>query len=396
MRVRPISTLKIMIALFLLFLSACAGAEQKAEDSAVQKIRGIYERLVQSGLSKYPPIWCGPDTIVYRTKKFSKEGQGTFHYDLITGKKLKLGGRDYFPAACTPDGKWIIYAHKTSYNWAESDIYQNGETKELWRYEFATKRRERFLIVNNLEFPITVEQQGEGYRIHSGKKPQMQIEMKEPKWEVIRPIGKRKYNSFFSDDYSSAAGFYWDYNKNRLLLEIELFRPVRKIINLYQPYKSFSFLFSDSKDRIYIKIHGDKGDKSSRGDIVRCDIDVTKESMSCTTVLDLTRTSKPLDSECSECPAKQYKPNVTGIDIFKDAETIAYMQYADSCAFIKRIGDKEPKCLTETTHYSGGKVFISPDERWIAITPFRMIGEDDESGSDIADIDLYVIEIRKE
>ena len=372
------STLKIMIVLLLLSFSACAGAEQKPEDTVSVKIRGIYERLVQSGLSKIPPIWCGPDTIVYRTKKFSKEGQGAFLYNLITEKRLRLGGRNYFPAACTPDGKWIIYANKTSYRWAERDIYQKGETKELWRYEFATKRREKFLIVENNKLPIGVEQQGDRYRLYPGKKPQIQINMPEPKWEIVWSLDKKTRNFFLFNDYSAAVGLYRDYEKRRIIFEVELFRPVRKIVSLYQPYKSFSFLFSDSKNRIYLKVYGDE---NSRGDIERCKINLEKNTISCSTVLDLTRTGKP---------------HVTGIDIFKDAETIAYMQFADSCTFIKRIGDKEPECLTETTHYSGGEVFISPDERWIAITPFRKIGEDDESGSDIADIDLHVIEIGKE
>jgi len=356
------SPLKIMIALFLLFFTACTSVKPKPEDLASVKIRGIYERLVQSGLSKYPPIWCGPDTLVYRTKKFSEEGQGAFLYNLITGKRLRLGGRNYFPAACTPDGNWIIYSEKTSYMWAEHDIYEGGETKELWRYEFATKRREKFLIVNNQEFPVLVEQQGEGYRIYSWKNPHIQIEMPEPRWEVVWSLGKRTH-------------------------------PVRKTINLYQPYKSFSFLFSDSKNRIYIKVHGDE---NSRGDIKRCDINLEKNTIKCSTVLDLTRTGKPLDSECPECLAKQYQPYVKGLDIFKDKETIAYLKYTDSCVFIRRIGDKEPECLAESTYYSGGQVFISPDERWIAITPIRKIDEDEGSGLDIVDLDLYVIEIRKE
>ena len=98
-----------------------------------------------------------------------------------------------------------------------------------------------------------------------------------------------------------------------------------------------------------MKVHGKE---NFRGYINRCDINLEKSTIKCITVPGLMHTGKSFDSECPECP-------------------------------------------TEST-YSGGQIFISPDEKWIAITPVKKIGEDEESGSDIVDMDLYVVEIRKE
>ena len=219
------SALKIMIVLLLLSLFACAGVERKVEDSAVQKIRGFHERLVQSDVTARNPIWCGVDALIYTTKE-----DGAFMYDLITEQKLKLGGPDYLPVACTPDGEWIIYADKTSYQWVDKDDYEQGINKELWRYEFTTEKKEKFLVVGSREYPLSVEEHNKGFRLYPGKKPHMQIEMREPRWDVVWSLDKKTYNELLLKDYSAALGVYRDYEKKRNVLEVETFTPAKKYL----------------------------------------------------------------------------------------------------------------------------------------------------------------------
>ena len=176
MGINPTSTLKIMVVLLLFYLSACAGVEQKPINNTSGKIKGVGERLVQSDVTSHSPIWCGPDALVYTTRGRSKKKQAAFLYDLITEEKLRLGGPDNLPVACTPDGEWIIYADETSYQWVNEDDHEQGTNKELWRYEFATGKREKFLVVGNREYPLEIELHNDAFRLFPGKKPHMQIE----------------------------------------------------------------------------------------------------------------------------------------------------------------------------------------------------------------------------
>ena len=218
--------------------------------------------------------------------------------------------------------------------------------------------------------------------------------MQEPKWQVVWSLNKRTYNEFFFTDYSAAVGFYWDFKEKKDILEVELFRPDRKIITIYPPYKLFFPHFSDGKKRIFLRVSNEFPTERADSIRYRCDIDLVKESITCNTKLDFSRTIKPPDSKCPECPAKQNEPYIEGLDLFRDDETLAYMEHKGGCVFIRRIGDREPECITKSTYYIGGTVFISPDERWIAFTPARKIGDD--NGYDIVAEDLYVVEIRKE
>ena len=127
----------------------------------------------------------------------------------------------------------------------------------------------------------------------------------------------------------------------------------------------------------------------------RCDIDLDKESIACNTKLSFANSIRALDSECSECPERPFEQNIYGLDIFKDNETMVYMEDRRSCLFIRRLGEERPECLTDSDYYYlGGNVVISPDERWIAFTVARKIGE--SHGIVRVEEDLYVVEIRKE
>jgi hypothetical protein len=297
--------------------------------------------------------------------------------------------------ACTPDGEWIVYSDDRSYRAVESDP-EHSVVVDLWRYEFATKRRQRFAVVGGEELGFFNEAvfSPTGLKLYLGRRPVESIEMPEPVWEVVWSDEQRTSSGeVLLDEPPTLVGMYGDPDIGRYVLEVEVFTPDRRIITLYPPFDSFFPFLSDGKNRLYVRVY----DEGIGGRVIkRCDIDLKKEELSCQTVLELPRGAPVPDRLCPECPTFPLAtgPSVVGFDLFSDGETMAYTTTRDRCVRLMRIGEEEGECLTTSDYRSFGRVVISSDERWVAFTVDRKIGED--HGFDIVEGDLYVIEIRKE
>lgn len=394
MGIKPILPLKIIIILLLLSLSACAGVERKTEDTALVKIKAGREILVARNINNILPVWCGEgSSMIYEYYE-----EGLFFYDLDTGKKLKLGGAEASPVACTPDGEWIIYADSRDFHWADDDDHNQGTVEELWRYNIATGKKETFITIDGSRNNFGIEKlESGGYRLYPGEKPLKQIEMPEPRWEVAWSLKKKIGGELWFSDFSAIIGNYtisighgskgW-----RDALEIEVFKPKRKLITLPQS-SDVNLVVMDRMNRLYIQRRDSKG----YGAIIeRCVIDLEGETLSCVPVLGVSRLVDGIESMCPRCLEIPLKENrsIDGFDVLSDNETILYTRSWDTCVHIKRAGGDERECFTTMDHETASLLSISPDERWAVFTVHGNVHWEDSSL--YGRIDLYAVEIIKE
>jgi hypothetical protein len=230
----------------------------------------------------------------------------------------------------------------------------------------------------------------EGLKLYLGVRPGESIEMPEPGWEIIWSEKNKLGRSTWFPDSSALITTYWGRQDGDYDIVAEVIQPKRKTV-VFNPKEmsSISILLADRQNRLYLR-------GNSEGVIARCDIDIEDEELSCDTVLELERGAPVPDRLCPECPSFPLSagPRIEGFDLFGDDETMAYMTTEDSCVRVMRIGEEEARCLTAPNLGIGGHVVISPDEKWIAFTIGRKIGED--HGLNVVKEDLYVVEIKTE
>lgn len=395
MQIKPTFSMKIMIVLLMLTLSACAGVERGPEETAIGKIRGGREILVARNINNTLPVWCGEgNAMIYEYYE-----EGLFFHDLDTGKKLKLGGAEASPVACTPDGEWIIYADSSNFHWTDDNDHNQGVVKELWRYNIATGKKETFLIVDGSRNNFGVEKlESGGYRLYPGEKPLKQIEMPKPKWEVVWSLEKKVGGELWFSDFSAIIGNHTisigqGSEQWREVLEIEVLKPERKIITLYPRSMRFYPKVMDRMNRLYIQRRDSKG----YGTIIeRCTVDLESETLSCVPVLRVSRLVDGIESMCPRCLEIPLKENrsIDGFDLLSDNETMLYTRSWDTCVHIKRAGGDERECFTTMDHETASLLSISPDERWAVFTVHGNVHW--EGSSLYGQIDLYAVELIKE
>lgn len=386
---------KLMLVAILLALTACAGVEQRPEVSSWSKIKAGKEILLARNINNALPIWCGEgNAMIYEYY----EG-GLFFHDLDTGKKLKLGGPEASPVACTPDGEWIIYADSRNFQWADDDDHNQGVVEGLWRYNIATGRKETFIIVGSSENNFGVQKLDTGgYRLYPGEKPLKQIEMPEPKWEVAWSLDKKIGGKLWFNDHSAVIGnynigIYQGRKEWREVLEIEVFKPEKELLTLYPRSMRFYPIVMDRMNRLYIQRRDSKG----YGTIMeRCVIDLKAKTLSCVPVLGVSRLVDGIESMCPRCLEIPLKENrsIDGFDVLSDNETMLYTRSWDTCVHIKRAGVQERECFTTMDHETASLLSISPDERWAVFTVHGNVHWEDSSL--YGQIDLYAVELIKE
>jgi hypothetical protein len=149
------------------------------EELANKKPRHGKEIFVDKVIEPFKLFWCGNNALLFDYE------EGVFIYDVESRKKTHLDDRDMSTIACSPDGQWFIYRGPDDPAWDTNS--QEFGIVNLWRYEFKTGRKQKFLVADN-GYASSV---GKGLfspvdnTIYLASKPVTAIEMPEPKWDVV-------------------------------------------------------------------------------------------------------------------------------------------------------------------------------------------------------------------
>ena len=268
----------------------------------------------------------------------------------------------------------MVYVNTNEARWDKGG--EEYGVVDLWRYEFKTGKNQKFLIARDGDageglFPP------EGLRLFLSMRPNERIEMPEPKWDIL--VSESKSGGWlWLSDASAIIGEYQDFDRRRAVLEVEVFSPKRKVFAIYPEFSNFLPLFVDDKDRLYMENRDPEKDRinllenrdKDQISIVRCSIDVNKESLSCETLL-------------------EKLPVHAGFDIFSDGETMVFSKMReDNCVRITRVGEEESPCITTEGLTVGSHAVISPDDRWLVFERAQR-----EEAKDFR-TDLYIVELK--
>ena len=326
-------------------------------------------------------IWCGPDALIYIYSTTHPERyveSEVYWYDIKTGRKVLVGKEteDIYiaPMACTPDGKWLVYLNKGSHRWDKS---KTSVVLDVWRYEVATGRHERIAVAHDIIGFDKGILSPDGKTLFLGEKPPEGIEMPTPKWEVVwSETGHR--GALWLRDSSAVMTTYRGYREPSGSYDnivIEVLSPERSTVT-FDPEElgDFSFLFLDSRERIYLR----SWDNSEKKHIVRCNLNPEKKALSC------------------EDLYVYEDREVAGFEIFSDGNAIALAESYGDCIKTSKVGE-ESSCVTPPIHTLGDysispltDIKVSPDDGWLA---FGLVRRDD-AGVQIED-NLFIVELDK-
>jgi Tol biopolymer transport system component len=357
--------LLLLLAIFF-SISGCSGEKQDIENADI-RIKEKKEILVEREVSNIPPMWCG-----LGHKLIYDNGTGTILYDVETGKKGKIAGHTTWPMGCTPDGDWFVYLENSSIR--PDDENTDRWVVDLWRYEFSTKRRQRFAVVKDNELSGLEEDifSPTGSKIFLGWEPRSKIKMPEPKWEIFWTQNEKEGETRWLPDASGLIRVKWTEEGLKDKLVLVLFDPEEKSIVFELPFDdSVQHLKMSGVDRAYMlanrKVKG--FEVYGKNLVVGCDINGGKGTISCSDAL-------------------ERGSSIRNYDLLPDSESIVFMEAFDHCVRIMRKGDGGASCITSGRYNTGNYVNISPDSKWVAFTVFR---ERDDGGTYQ---DLYLVEFK--
>ncbi len=372
--------LKIPILLAaIFFMIATVGCSSMQDEEAVQtetgipvksvtpfRITGGEEILVAENIENVKPFWCGNTDILIFTKRYI----GILYYDNQTKQSFQIADYGNMPIACSPDGKWLVYLNRLSLRY---DIEPSTElSADLWRYEFKTGEKQKFLIATSNSMGTSLFKPDEPYTLFLGIRPKEYIEMPEPKWNLLWSRQKYSFKGFWLKDNSAIIGSYFNFDRWEKYINIEPIDMTKEIIPIDPEFTkdpkfaSYVLFMFDSKDRVYLRVSDIMGDNLH---IVRCKINLKDKSLSC----------KPVLSSFS---------TMDSIDVFSDGENIVFSKWEGECVKAQMIGKDNAHCITKKG-LVGGTVKISPNENWLAFKKIKSIGKMGYSS------DLYIIEINK-
>ena len=322
----------------LVALNGCAGLKQRWGE---ERTRGK-EILLAKDVTNVHPFWCGRQAALV----YSTESDGIFRHDIETGSAVNVAEWGTVPLSCTPDGEWLVYMDKQTVRHDKGTVERG--IVNLWRYEFKTGRRQRFVIANDTYVSSADKAifPPHELKLYLGGRPNERIKMPGPEWEVVWSQRKGLATVWFSDG-SAVFGAYWDPELRKYILEAEVFDPEIRIVDIYPPFKSFWPFLTDKQNRVYMTVAEDVGAR-----IERCAIDLKEKKLSCGVVL-------------------KNKHHIRGFDVFSDGETIVFTRDGDWCAKVMRVGEKKAECITTSRYLMGNYVVLSPDDKWMAFTVFR-------------------------
>ncbi len=178
-----------LLVFFSVVLNSYALENQGPENADTKsKKNRLIARDIGFGVSIYR--WCGNDRLLIYGEKGSRllDLKGT--WTIVSTNKA-----DY-PLNCTRDGKWVIYvargsAHidkgaKVPENFDVETSGWDGDVLDLYRYEVATSKRQKFAVVQNRGNSQIYSDavSPDGSKVFLGNKHNTPVEMPKPEWKV--------------------------------------------------------------------------------------------------------------------------------------------------------------------------------------------------------------------
>jgi len=184
----------------VLIINAKGYADEANLSNATEQNKEIFIGEYEGNISAK---WCGNNALVVNGSKIGIEwidisSKKTINISspvivppLELWQKGRSYGDDYF-LNCTPDGKWAIYADRKSSRAdkgykppkpKDCDDCEDWGVVDLYRYEIATGKKQRFAVMRDLGPFDAVSP--DGTNIFLGGKHNSSIEMPEPKWNIV-------------------------------------------------------------------------------------------------------------------------------------------------------------------------------------------------------------------
>jgi dipeptidyl aminopeptidase/acylaminoacyl peptidase len=316
------------------------------------------------------PVWCGSNVVVV-----SGERTGLRWIDLST-RKATVINRTGVPTACTPDGRWIVYAEPSSSRMVEIDPLSprwdpaTGEmgVRDYWRYNREDGRRERFAVAG-----------GGGQWSPDGAKllfadgrPRVLVRSGPPRWPLVYSArhwapGAGLEVVWLADSRHvlvlSGAGFWLESTDGT--------EPIRRLGGALPD--SFSPRV-DRLNRIYVLSSGQS--PAGRRDLLRCRIEA--EAIHCEPLISRTR-------------------SISSFDVSPDGKLIAFEEVGVDCLLLWKGGSDGSHCMVAGTEQTGFR--LSPDASRLVFGRERR-GERKVVGSGphyrMGRTDLFVVDVPRD
>ncbi len=309
--------------------------------------------------------WCGNTSfLIHGTET------GIELMDFNGNKTTVTSKSTDYPLGCTPDGKWVIYKDRNSareYRDRFGRVPDNenivddgpgwyGLVMDLYRYEIATGRRQKFAVVRD---DSTALVSPDGLKVFLGNRHDSAIEMPEPKWETVWLTNEWTYlETFWLPDSSGIVARLWgdgsslgveSFGQNAWAKEYSLDRisPARRF--------SGSLEAMDNKGRLYFStiVYTEGGQGSNIYDYFRCEI--KNKELLCEAI-------GKLDGRKHRIASRELLPN----------GNIVFKRDGDHCIRLMKGGQTDGECIADT-QYNGDTyedidlIEISTDGRWMAL-----------------------------
>ncbi len=338
------------------------------------KIKAEKEILVAKDVGGGKPFsiirWCGNEALLIYGGEF-----GTEWVDFSGNKVIVSTKGTDFPVDCTPDGKWVIYKDRES-SWLYKDkqgrlpenildegIGWHGLVIDLYRYEIATGRRQKFAVVRDDSGSLVSP---DGSKVLLGNKHDSTIDMPEPKWDKVWLKNEWTYNrTFWFADSSGVVTAIWG-NGSGLGVEIFGEDGWAKEYDFEQlgfgtkPRLSVYLKAVDKENRLYFitgeSIRVSKRMSRKKYRFLRCKIN--DRDISCEEFGILSEDEKGIE------------PNL--LNLLPDGNII-FIRGKDSCIHRLKPGETDAECIADVRYeddtYKRIRLrAVSPDGKWIAFT----------------------------
>ncbi len=336
--------LLVLLLSFLFCLNVAFAAEKHGSKNPGVNATEQNQMLITDKADELRPVWCGRDIGLVYTFTY----ENMFWHDIDTGEKVIIDGGQSIPLACSPDGKWLVYI-SSAVRSDEGDA-EKKEVVDLWRFEFETGKREKFIVVdmNDIMMIRGAVFSPDGQKFFPGRRPVESIEMPEPVWKVV--WAQKDWNpssAVWLGDSSGIISTNWNSHNKKDFLEVRLLSSGKKNITIDLEYDDY-LLWATGKDKqnkFYMKVWDGQSIEARR--VVRCDIDLKTEKASCETILKRDR-------------------HIFDFDVFSDGKTIVFTEDGGQCVYILRKGKEKAECLAGAEDFFVSYIKLSPDESQVA------------------------------
>lgn len=210
----------LLLFIMILFSAVNKGHTEDLQASVSKHIKNKDEKeiLVAKDIGGGMPFsiisWCGNDSLLLYGDEFGTE---LFNFN---GNKITVSSKSTdYPRGCTPDAKWVIYEDRNSareyrdrFGRVPENIVDDGPgwhgfVTDLYRYEVATGRRQKFAVVRDDSSALVSP---DGLKVFLGNRHDSAIEMPEPKWETAWLTNDWTYfDTFWLPDSSGIVTGIW-------------------------------------------------------------------------------------------------------------------------------------------------------------------------------------------